>query len=292
MSFFFTLSLCSARSLGHPQLPDHAVKHTYPDSDIYSLDVLTNTFPGQITERDASIINVTGTGDYTCGPGKPCSNGACCGESGWCGYSPTYCGSGCQSNCAAKAECGQYAADPGQTCPLNVCCSEYGFCGTTSDFCSGECQSNCDQPKPSGGGSNVQQRIVGYWEAWNLDHPCGTMNPSEIPVSLLTHLNVAFGYINQDFQITNMDGVSTAMYKNAAAVKSKNPNLKVLIALGGWSFSDPGKWQNVFPSLASTAANRATFIANLMGWLSEYGYDGVGMYKPACTRSSPTSRHI
>lgn len=109
------------------------------------------------------------------------------------------------------------------------------------------------------------------------------MNPSEIPVSMLTHLNVAFGYITQDFQITNMDGVSTTMYKNAAAVKSKNPNLKVLIALGGWSFSDPGSWQSVFPTLASTAANRATFINNLLGWLSEYGYDGVGML--ACCTS-------
>jgi hypothetical protein len=24
--------------------------------------------------------------DYTCGPGNPCSNGACCGVSGFCGY--------------------------------------------------------------------------------------------------------------------------------------------------------------------------------------------------------------
>ena len=24
--------------------------------------------------------------DYSCGPGKPCANGACCGASGYCGY--------------------------------------------------------------------------------------------------------------------------------------------------------------------------------------------------------------
>ncbi|KFZ23256.1 hypothetical protein V502_02265 [Pseudogymnoascus sp. VKM F-4520 (FW-2644)] len=63
--------------------------------------------------------------------------------------------------------------------------------------------------------------------------------------------------------------------RNSAAVKSKNPNLKVLIALGGWTFSDLGAWQDVFPTMASTAENRATFIKNALGWLSEYGYDGI-----------------
>jgi hypothetical protein len=64
--------------------------------------------------------------DFTCGPNKPCANGACCGASGWCGYEPKYCGTGCQSNCDAKAECGTYASPSGKGCPLNVCCSQYG----------------------------------------------------------------------------------------------------------------------------------------------------------------------
>ncbi|POS72695.1 chitinase [Diaporthe helianthi] len=219
--------------------------------------------------------STSGQGDYTCAPGKPCSNGACCGESGWCGYSPTYCGDGCQSNCDAKAECGEDAATPGQTCPLNVCCSEFGFCGTTTLFCQDGCQSNCEQPEPSGGGGNVQQRIIGYWEGWNYQHPCGTMTIGQVPVNMLTHLIVAFGYINHAFQVTNMDGLSTDVYKNVGNLKSRNPDLKVMIALGGWTFSDPGTWQSVFPTLVSTQANRATFITNLLGFLSEYGYDGV-----------------
>ncbi len=33
---------------------------------------------------------------------------------------PEYCGTGCTSNCDAKAECGQYSKEPGKTCPLNV----------------------------------------------------------------------------------------------------------------------------------------------------------------------------
>jgi len=69
--------------------------------------------------------------DYSCGKGNPCSNGACCGASGYCGYGKTYCGAGCVSNCEAVAECGKDAVPSGKKCPLNTCCSQYGFCGTT-----------------------------------------------------------------------------------------------------------------------------------------------------------------
>lgn len=72
-----------------------------------------------------------------------------------------------------------------------------------------------------------------------------------------------------------MDGVSTDIYERLPRLKSKNPNLKVMIALGGWTFNDPGPWQSVFPSLTSTSGNRATFIKNLLGFLDQYGFDGV-----------------
>lgn len=77
--------------------------------------------------KAGSNITLIAYDSYSCGPGKPCSNGACCGSSGYCGYGPIYCGNGCVSNCDAVAECGQYAKIAGQTCPLNTCCSHYGF---------------------------------------------------------------------------------------------------------------------------------------------------------------------
>ncbi|KAM0546636.1 hypothetical protein ACHAPJ_010774 [Fusarium lateritium] len=244
----------------------------------FSKRASSDSIPPLVSVFDRAASESTdGQGDYTCGPGKPCSNKACCGADGWCGYEPKYCGKGCQSNCDAKAECGKYAKTPGQECPLNVCCSKYGFCGTTSEFCDARgCQSNCEQPKPSAPKSDTRQRVIGYWEGWNTDHACGTMTLGEVPVDMLTHLNIAFGYIDSDFKITNMDGVSPELYRNVGNLKAKNPDLKIVIALGGWTFSDPGtKWQNIFPSLTSSQANRATFINNLLGFLAEYGYDGV-----------------
>jgi hypothetical protein len=92
-----------------------------------------------IAGRDANIVQIGERHDINyhsalvsrqtgqCGPGLPCSNGACCGASGYCGYGSAYCGTGCLSNCGAYAECGQFAQTNGTQCPLNTCCSQFGF---------------------------------------------------------------------------------------------------------------------------------------------------------------------
>lgn len=104
--------------------------------------------PGQIPSNESQLVK---RDSYSCGKGKPCSNGACCGGSGYCGYGPKYCGADCVSNCNAVAECGKFAKPAGKKCPLNTCCSQYGFCGTTKDFCTDDCQSNCKlHPSPPG----------------------------------------------------------------------------------------------------------------------------------------------
>lgn len=126
----------------------------------------------------------------------PCSNGACCGKSGFCSFGNKYCGTtgkspndDCWSNYDAHAECGKDAVPAGKTCPLNVCCSQYGFCGTTSEFCGTSCQSGCDQPSSNISGSNVQERIIGYYEAWQADKQCMGRNVKQVPVESLTHIN-------------------------------------------------------------------------------------------------------
>ncbi|RSL40913.1 hypothetical protein CEP54_015977 [Fusarium duplospermum] len=232
--------------------------------------------PRELTPQGGQTSSSATSDDYTCGPGRPCQNGACCGQSGWCGYEPKYCGKGCLSNCNAKAECGKYANLPGKTCPLNVCCSEFGFCGTTSEYCKKGCQSKCDQPKPSVSKTNVQQKIIAYWEAWNENKPCGHMAPDDIPVHDITHLIYSFGFITPgDFRITNMPDVKPGLFREIGMLKNKNPDLKIQIALGGWTHNDPGKWQKVFSDMVSTAEGRTKFIQNLLGFIRQYGYDGV-----------------
>lgn len=86
----------------------------------------------------------------------------------------------------------------------------------------------------------------------------------------------SFGYITPgDFNIVPMDDLDPELFSKMTAMKRKNKALKVMIALGGWTFNDPGPTQLVFSTMASTKANRATFITNLLSFMRQYAFDGV-----------------
>lgn len=247
-----------------------------------------------VTPDRISFAAAVVAGDYSCNENKPCSNGSCCAKSGYCGYSEEYCGKTdespndiCWSNCDATAECGRFAEPEGKECPLNVCCSQYGFCGMTEEFCKEtddeetSCQSNCDQPGSGASGGDVQKRIIGYYEAWNYKKKCIGMNIQDIPVGSLTHIYYSFGFIKPDsYDVIPMQGedqeIGTDTFTEFAGLKRKNPALKVVMALGGWSFNNNGTiWQPVFSDLVSTKEKRGRFISKVENFMMTYGFDGV-----------------
>ncbi|KAH8899991.1 glycoside hydrolase [Thozetella sp. PMI_491] len=227
----------------------------------------------------------------TCNAGTPCENGACCGSNNLCGYSPASCGTGCQHNCDAKAECGPYAADGKQSCPLNVCCSEFGFCGSTSEFCvwnntADPNYSSCSTKyggcgsvkRPSCGGTSVGKRNIGYYESWANTRSCQNVAPEDLNIDGFTSMNFAFAFFDPStFQIAPMDSNAASLYSRFTALKEGKAGLETWISVGGWSFTDPGPTQNAFSNMVSSSGNRATFIDGLMKFMSTYGFDGVDL---------------
>ena len=59
----------------------------------------------------------------------PCIDGSCCGKDHICGYGPDFCGTGCISQCDAKAMCGEYSENGEMPCGMKLCCSAMGWCG-------------------------------------------------------------------------------------------------------------------------------------------------------------------
>ena len=84
----------------------------------------------------------------------------------------------------------------------------------------------------------------------------------DIDPGMCTHLVYAFAVLNtQSFEIKIFDqwlDIDLKNYEKFVALKSKNPHLKVLVALGGWTDSQNHK--GAYSSLFKSKSNRRTFI--------------------------------
>lgn len=127
-----------------------------------------------------------------------------------------------------------------------------------------------------------------------------TENSSEIPdANLVTHINFAHGrFVNS---ATGRGGIvigkvntSTdndkyvALLKKVVALKNVNPNLKVMLMIGGWGMNADG-----FSMMARDAQARTEFCKSVKAKLDKYGLDGVDLDWEYPTKSAEgTAYHV
>ena len=112
--------------------------------------------------------------------------------------------------------------------------------------------------------------VVGYYAGWAAYQG---FTPDQIPAEELTQVNYAFAQIDPDSGTIMLED-QTQDKKNLAALRklrTRNPQLKLLISVGGWSDS------KYFSDVASTKARRETFAASCAAFAAEYGLDGVDL---------------
>lgn len=86
-------------------------------------------------------------------------------------------------------------------------------------------------------------RRVGYYELFNLDNRlCDQVYPEDLELAPLTHVNLAFVLFDSSFNLIDDAG---SLISRVTFLKSRYPNLRVNVAIGGWSFNDPPT-QNLF----------------------------------------------
>lgn len=158
---------------------------------------------------------------------------------------------------------------------MNVCCSKHGFCGTTEQFCGDE---KVKRPSCSSESTSGFSRVVGYFESWATTRPCNKFMPQNIPLGVYTHINFAFATIDPiTFGIRPGAQRDVELYKSLNAMKKFDPDLKIYIALGGWTFNDPGPTATTFSDIAASETNQKAFIKSLISFMATYGFDGVDM---------------
>jgi chitinase len=96
----------------------------------------------------------------------------------------------------------------------------------------------------------------------------GPLNPGQIDGSKLTRINYAFANIERG-RIVEGAPATAGNLTMLTALRRDNPDLTVLISVGGWL------WSGGFSDMALTEASRAAFIDSVAAFLTHYDLDGL-----------------
>ncbi len=97
----------------------------------------------------------------------------------------------------------------------------------------------------------------------------GTVDVTPDEARQLTHVNYAFANVTEDGRVVleqKQDSVNLAKLR---ALKSANPDLKILLAVGGWA------WSDYFSNAALTDSSRARFARTAVNLLQKHNLDGL-----------------
>jgi chitinase len=97
----------------------------------------------------------------------------------------------------------------------------------------------------------------------------GLVNADSIEVEKLTHINYAFVDIRDGKAWLHNERNDTTNFRRLTDARRRNPALKILISIGGWS------WSKHFSDAVLTDSSRAVFAASATAIVGEYGLDGV-----------------
>ena len=110
-------------------------------------------------------------------------------------------------------------------------------------------------------------KVVGYYIAWGRYGR--EFAPDKIDAAKLTHINYAFANIQDGKVVLGDPTGDVANFKALHELKKVNPKLKVLVSVGGWS------WSKYFSDVALTAKSRKVFADSAVDYMQTHKLDGV-----------------
>lgn len=122
--------------------------------------------------------------------------------------------------------------------------------------------------------------FVCYYSNWAQYRPLhGVLMPEKIDPTICTHIIYAFAKVVDDriepYEKNDRDsGSAQGLYSKVVDLKKKNPQLKVLIGVGGWNHGPKN-----FSDMVHDDNKRANFIRNSISFLKENRFDGIGWLK-------------
>jgi chitinase len=106
--------------------------------------------------------------------------------------------------------------------------------------------------------------VIGYVGGYK-----GLFDTSMVDASKLTHINYAFVDVQHNRAWLTNKRTDTTNFRNLIKLKKKNPDLKVLISIGGWT------WSNNFSDMALSDTSRKAFAQSAVAIIRQYKLDGI-----------------
>ena len=89
--------------------------------------------------------------------------------------------------------------------------------------------------------------------------------------NICTHINYAFAFVTDDGRgLRIFEANDFTLYAQIMALKLKNPNLKVILSVGGWTHGTGG-----FALAAASESSRTTFAYNALTFIKTHQFDGI-----------------
>jgi len=107
-------------------------------------------------------------------------------------------------------------------------------------------------------------KLIAYVAGW------GDFDLKKIDHAKLTHINYAFANISNGRAVMELD-VDSANLATLVSFRETNPDLKILLSVGGWV------WSNWFSDAAVTESSRKIFAESIVVLIKEHDLDGVDM---------------
>jgi len=106
--------------------------------------------------------------------------------------------------------------------------------------------------------------IIGYVGGYK-----GLVNTNLIAATKLTHIDYAFADIKNNRALLRWERTDTVNLRNLNLLKKQNPALKVLISIGGWT------WSRNFSDAVLTDTSRQAFAGSAVDIIKKYDLDGI-----------------
>lgn len=106
--------------------------------------------------------------------------------------------------------------------------------------------------------------VIGYVGGYR-----GLIDTNMVHAKKLTHINYAFVDVKNNRAFLTNIKTDTTNFKNLVKLKKENPQLKILISIGGWA------WSKHFSDAVLTDTSRAGFAESAVDIVRKYHLDGV-----------------